>query len=428
MLWMMPKKRSATGLKKMNKLKISIVFALIFLFANAAFAQVTPENRLKIFNQVWETINQKYYDDKFNGVDWKKVREDYRPKVETAKSDDEFYGLIKEMVRELQDAHTRFWTPKEAELKKKKQFSSIGLRIEEVDGKIVTASVQTGSDEEKAGITAGMIVNSVDGQNVSERLDELKQTIKSSSAQAVKVLSLRALFRGEVGSVIKLNLTNSADKTLEVSLTRRIFNQSFDVVSRKLSDNLGYVKFDTFDDKLSDKLKTAISNLKETQGLIIDLRDNGGGQVNFVEKVAGWLVNKKTSFGKAKWRGKEPKEIFVGDKGSQIYSSPIVILVDKDSASGSELLAIGLQESERAKVVGSTSCGCLLGIAGAKEIKDGELEFSQIGFISAKNFRVETNGITPDLVVNLNLNDYREKSDRTLAEAIKFLLLQKPTK
>lgn len=400
-----------------------IIFALsVLFFVNIAFAQVTPETRLKIFNQVWETIDKKYYDEKFNGVDWKKVREDYRPKVEAAKHDDEFYGIIKQMVRELQDAHTRFWTPAEAELRRKKQFSSIGLSVEEIDGKIVVTGVQPDSDEEKAGLKAGMIVTLIDGQKASERLNEIRQTIKSSSVQAVKVLSVRALFRGKVGSTIKLGLSDADKNTLNVSFTRRIFNQSFEVISRKLPDNIGYIKFDTFDLKMSEKMKSAILDLQDTQGLIIDLRDNGGGQIKFVEKIAGWLFDKKTSLGKVKWRNKEPIEFFAGGKEKQLYASPIVILIDKDSASGSELLAVSLQESGRAKIVGSLSCGCLLGIAGAKEIKDGELEFSQIGFISAKNFRVESNGITPDLAVNLQIKDYQEKTDRTLEEAIKLLL------
>ncbi len=403
-------------------MKKLVYILFLLLSVNVAFAEFTPENRRKIFNQVWETINKKYYDENFNGVDWKKVREDYRPKVEAAKSDDEFYEAIKQMVRELQDAHTRFWTPKEAELKRKKQVSSIGLGVEEIDGKIVIASVSPNSDEEKSGIKVGMIVTAVDGQNISERLNELRRTIKSSSSQAVKVLSFRALFRGEVGSTVKLSLLDVYNKPLDVSLTRRILDQSFEVTSRKLADNIGYVRFDIFSDKLSDKLKTAISDLKDTKGLIIDLRNNGGGEKDFTEKLAGWLVDKKTSLGKTKLRGKEPKEVFVGDKSSQIYASPIVILIDQDSASGSEFLTISLQEAGRAKVVGSTSCGCLLGIAGAKEIKDGELEISQIGFISAKNFRVEATGITPDLTVKPEIKDFRENYDRTLEEAIKLLL------
>jgi carboxyl-terminal processing protease len=405
----------------MKKLLCILLFTLS---VNVAIGQVTDKNRQKIFNQVWETIDKKYYDDKFNGVDWKKVREDYRPKIEAAKSDDEFYGTIKQMVRELQDAHTRFWTPKEAELKHKKQVSSIGLGVEEIDGKIVVAKVKADSDEEKAGVKVGMIVTAVDGQNIGERLAELRQTLKSSSAQAVKVLSFRALFRGEVGSTVKLSLLDSDNKTLDVLLTRRILNQSFEVTSRKLADNIGYLKFDIFDEKLGFNLGKAVSELSGTKGLIIDLRDNGGGQVKFVEQVANMFLGKKTSFGTMKSRGKEPKEIIVGDDGEQIYASPIVILIDQDSASGSELLSIGLQEAGRAKVVGSTSCGCLLGIAGAKEIKDGELEFSQIAFISAKNFRVEANGVTPDLTVKPEIKDFRGNYDRTLEEAVKLLQKQ----
>ncbi len=399
---------------------------LVLFIVNVSFAQVTPENRLKIFKQVWETINDKYYDEKFNGVDWKNVKTIYQPKVETAKTDDEFYGVIKEMVRELKDAHTRFRTPTEAELRRKKQFSSIDLGVEEVDGKLVIKWVRAGSDEEKAGVKAGMIVTVIDGKNSSERMNELKQLLKSSSEQAVSALATRLLFSGDVGTIIKLSLVDINNKPLDVSLTRRIFNQSFDIVSQKFPNNIGYIKFNTFNGKMADKMKTAILGLKDTQGLIIDLRDNGGGELNFVKKIAGWLVDKKTSFGKMQRRSKEPNEIFVGSDKSQIYASPIAILIDKDSASGSELLSQGLQESNRVKVFGSTSCGCLLGIAGAKEIKDGELEFSQIGFISAKGKIVEGTGVVPDSIIDVQIPDFQTGNDRILNEAIKYLTKKNP--
>ncbi len=395
----------------------------MFLFANNVFAQVTSENRLKIFNQVWQIINDKYYDENLNGVDWKKVKLNYQPKVESAKNDDEFYGVIKEMVRELQDAHTRFWTPKEAELKKNKQFSGIELNIDEIEDKLVITFVKPNSEEEKLGIKAGMLVEKVDGKDAFQLYQEAKLLIKSSSPQAIKVLALRSLFRGKTDSKLNLTLTDKDGKASDFTLNRRIIDKSLDVTSKRLAGNLGYLKFDTFDSKLVDNLKKAIESLGDTDGLIIDLRDNGGGEITVVMKLAAMLLDKKTSFGKTKWREKQPKEFFIDGKGEDSYKKPIAILIDKDSASGSELLSQGLQESNRVKVFGSTSCGCLLGIAGAKEIKDGELEFSQIGFISANGKIVEGNGVVPDTVVNIQISDFQNGNDRILNEAIKYLAI-----
>lgn len=400
-------------------------FFIILFVVNVSFAQITPENRQKIFNQVWQTINDKYYDEKFNGIDWNNVKTIYQPKVETAKTDDEFYGVIKSMVRELQDAHTRFWTPIEAELKKNKQFSGIGLNIDEIEGKLVIVSVAANSEEEKLGIKAGMLIEKIDGKDVFELYNEAKLLIKSSSPQAVKVLSLRSLFRGKIDSKITLTLTDKDNKTNDFTLNRRIIDKSLEVTSKRLEGNLGYIKFDTFDSKLVANLKKAVESLNDTDGLIIDLRDNGGGEITVVMKLAAMLLDKKTSFGKVKWREKQPKEFFIDGKGENSYKKPIAILIDKDSASGSELLSQGLQESNRVKLFGLTSCGCLLGIAGAKEIKDGELEFSQIGFVSAKGYVVEGKGVVPDTIIDVQISDFQNSNDRILNEAKKYLLSKK---
>ncbi|MCU0239960.1 MAG: S41 family peptidase [Pyrinomonadaceae bacterium] len=403
-----------------------LFYLLIILFAvNVSFAQITTENRQKIFNQVWKTINEKYYDENFNGVDWDKVKTIYQPKIETAKNDDEFYGVIKAMVRELQDAHTRFWTPKEAELKKNKQYSGIGLNVDEIEGKLVIVSVAANSEEEKNGIKVGMLIEKIDGRDSFEIYKEAQTSIKSSSPQAVKVLSLRSLFRGKTDSKITLTLTDKDNKTADFTITRRIIDKSLEVESKRLDENIGYIKFDTFDSKLFDNLKKAVESLKDTNGLIIDLRDNGGGEITVVMKLAAMLLDKKTSFGKTKWREKQPKEFFIDGKGETTYKNPIAILIDKDSASGSELLSQGLQESGRAKIFGSTSCGCLLGIAGAKEIKDGELEFSQIGFVSAKGYVVENKGVVPDTVIDVKIADFQNSNDRILKEAKNYLLSKK---
>jgi carboxyl-terminal processing protease len=80
----------------------------MLLFTNIAAAQLSLPEKVKIFSKVWNTINQKYYDPNFNGINWAATREFYLQRVEMTKDDKEFYVLVKQMVGELDDAHTGF--------------------------------------------------------------------------------------------------------------------------------------------------------------------------------------------------------------------------------------------------------------------------------------------------------------------------------
>src|SRR6185503_13356144 len=90
--------------------------------------------RIEVFEEVWETVNEKYYDPSFHGVNWKAIRQRYRPLIEKEDSDHEFYNLLKRMVGELHDAHTRFHTPEERRERERLQAVSAGVSIYEVEG------------------------------------------------------------------------------------------------------------------------------------------------------------------------------------------------------------------------------------------------------------------------------------------------------
>ena len=81
--------------------------------SNASSDRLSSKDRIEAFEEVWRTVYEKYYDPSFKGIDWRAVHERYRPLVDRATSDEEFYTLLKRMVGELRDAHTRFHTPEE---------------------------------------------------------------------------------------------------------------------------------------------------------------------------------------------------------------------------------------------------------------------------------------------------------------------------
>lgn len=100
--------------------------------AHSSSGSLTAKERVEVFEEVWNAINEKYYDPKFNGVDWNAVHERYRPRVDIVKSDEEFYSQLRQMAGELHDAHTRVRSPRQREDRKKQQGVSTGISIREV--------------------------------------------------------------------------------------------------------------------------------------------------------------------------------------------------------------------------------------------------------------------------------------------------------
>jgi carboxyl-terminal processing protease len=120
---------------------------------------------------------------------------------------------------------------------------------------------------------------------------------------------------------------------------------------------------------------------------------------------------------------KLPLQLYVGKPGDQIYSGPVTILVDAHSASSSEVFAAGMQDTGRAQIIGSQSCGCVLGIARPRVMKGGGvLEMSEVLWFSPKGRRLEGIGIIPDQLVMPTMFDLQRGRDAVLAAADKMLV------
>ncbi len=401
---------------------------LVLALFSASFAQdsspLSAKDRKQVADQVWETVNDKYYDPKMNGIDWKAIRKKYKDQLENAANDAEFYRLLNLMVSELHDAHTRIRDPYKRFLFYRLEAVSPGISIGEVEGQNVIFNVIPGSDAAKAGIKAGMIVRAIDKKPIEERLKEIAQgLIASSSERATRMTQYGALLDGVEGAKVVLWLENPDDatKVIEVELPRKIYSTAVQVTSSKLNSGYGYIRLNRWKDPAHEQFRQALLELRDTPGLIIDLRGNGGGSPSEVHGIGGYFFPNTVSFGKFIRRSGRPVEIESGKPGMQIYQNPIVILMNESSGSGSELFASAMQELGRAVVVGRQSCGCLLAATPRKLTGGSELNISEFGYLSPKGNRIEGSGVTPDVVVPLTLDDIRERKDSVLAEAEKIL-------
>ena len=375
-------------------------------------------DRVGVFEEVWETIDQKYYDPSFNGVDWRAVRDRYRPLVEHATNNEEFYGLLKLMVGELHDAHTRFHTPEQRRERERLQAVSAGLSVFDVEGKVVVVSVEPDSDASRAGVERGMIVLAIDGKPVADCLAEARARVAgTSSDRAVRLRLYRMIIDGEPGTTLRMNLARGDGSRLDVALSRRIVPDTAVVTSRRLASGSGYIRLTLWKSPIRKQFKKALEQLKDAPGIVIDIRGNPGGEAEEVVKIASYFFNSHVPFGKFSKRS--GKAIYLRtDENDQIYKGPVAILVNEGSGSGSELFAGVMQENGRAVIVGRRSCGCVLGISEFKKLKGGgELAVSEYGYLSPRENSFEGTGVTPDKTVELKISDLQGHRDAALDEA-----------
>ncbi|HSE97740.1 MAG TPA: S41 family peptidase [Blastocatellia bacterium] len=381
-------------------------------------SSLTSEDRVEIFEEVWETIEEKYYDPNFNGVDWKAVRARYRPQIEAAGSDEEFYILIKQMVGELRDAHTRFHTPRERREREQLQATTTGISIFDVEGRPVIVGLDPDSEASRAGVETGMIVVAVDGVPIEKRIAEARQRVAGTSSDRAAMLRVyRRLLEGEPGTQVTLALLRKDSTRFDVTLTRRIVSDGPSVKWRLLDSGFGYIRLNLWKSPIHKEFKRALQQMKNTPGLIIDLRGNPGGEASEVVRIASYFFSRRVSFGRFLSRSGKSIEL-VTDDDDQLYRSPVVILINEASGSGSELFAACMQENHRAVIVGRQSCGCVLGISKFRKVEGGgELAVSELGYVSSRGRRLEGGGVTPDEMVSLQIADLQSNRDRSLEEA-----------
>jgi carboxyl-terminal processing protease len=395
---------------------------------------LSPKDREQIFERVWKDVDEHYYDPEFGGVKWQEVRQRYLPLVRAAKDDKDFYSIVDRMTAELHDAHTRFSSPEQWENHKKHQGVSVGFRAGYVEEKVVVLDVLPESNAAHAGVQPGMTVIALDGQPISERLAEAApKVLPSSTKRVTKLRILGEVFAGSLETPFAASLERANGSSLDVKYARQTLSMEPGVTSTKLSSGYGYIRFDEFHPSLVKDFRAAVEKLRATPGLILDLRRNRGGVGATLEAMATLFFDTKTLFERRMSRKQitaserdgrrtEETQVFVGKKGEQIYSGPVVILVSEYSASATEVFAAGMQDSGRAKLVGSPSCGCVLGITHDRVMKGGGvLEISEILWFSPKDRKLEGEGVIPDRAAVPTIASLREKRDLVLEAGEKML-------
>ena len=394
--------------------------------------------RERAFDFVWRTIEDRYYDPRLNGVDWAAMRAKYHPVAMAARDDEAFWDTLDRMTGELKDSHTRVESPRRVALRKRDETISLGFTFMPVDGKLAVTSITPDSDAWWAGVRPGMVLKTIDGEPADAAFARLlAETRLDSTERSRQMRTVRRLVTGDENTVARFTFQRADGSELEALVTRRKLSTRATSMHRVLPSGWGYLRFTQWTLGVIPRVNDGLDALRNTPGLIIDLRGNPGGSLHMVNAMLGRFFRERAQLGRILTRTGQPVSLLFGaleviklhtvvDGDPAAYKGPVVILVNAQSASASELFAATMQAAGRAVVVGQPSCGCLLGFLGYAAVPGGaELAYSEIGFVMSNGRRIEGEGVVPDKVVPLTLEDLVVSRDRTLEEAQHVLATMK---
>lgn len=412
--------------------------SLLLAFLLSIAASPPPDEnarRLAVFDQVWSLVGGLYYDPRMNGVDWNAARGRHRPAAAGATDDRALHAVLRALLGELRDAHTRVLSPEQARDRRRERTTGTGVVLFEVEGRPVVFAVRPGSPAAAAGLRPGMRVAAVNGVPAAEAIARARAEVgPSSSERAGLVLAWLRVIGGPPEEPLRLDLADAdGGNRRSVALARVALDAAPQFEARLLPSGLLHVRFDRFRAPVGRLFRAALRAHLGARGLILDLRSNTGGEADEGARVAGPLLDRPTLIARLATRtGRAPSALLglvrlplrleAGEAGGQLFAGPVVILVNEGTASTSEVIAASLQEQWRARIVGTRSCGCALGVLRYRRLATGgALAISEIGLVSGLGRRIEGEGVVPDISVELRLADFAQGRDRALEAAVEAL-------
>ena len=322
-------------------------------------------------------------------------------------------GAIKGYVEGLGDEYTEYIPAEEMEDYTENitgNFVGIGIYMiaDKDSGRVVVYYPIPESPAEKAGVKAGDQIISVDGtEYTADDFNTIADYIK-----------------GEEGTTVNLEVERNGER-IKFEIKREKINTN-PITIEMLENNIGYLKLPSFDEDTSKDFEEKVKELQSqgAQSLVIDLRNNGGGIVSEATDIADMLLDKGQTI--ISTVDKDDKKEITYSKKSTIFTMPITVLVNENSASASEILACSLKDNERAKIRGTKTYGKGI-IQTLLSLTDGSgLKITTEEYYTPKGTTIHKVGIDPDEEVKLpdtvkSIYSVTKDEDTQLKKAIEIL-------
>ena len=394
---------------------VVIVFAAFgagFYFAKSQVPVAAPEGIINeelgkpgnldfsLFWEAWAKLEEKYVD--HSKIDYKKM----------------LYGAITGMADSLKDDYTVFFPPEDSKIFKEDvngEFSGVGMEIGVKNSTLTVIAPIEGTPAERAGLMAGDKIVKINGQDSGDMAVD----------EAVK------LIRGQRGTEVSLTIFRDGwDDVKDFKIIRDVI----EVPSIKLemlaspgeaggkADGIAHIKLYQFSEVARSSFNKAGLEILNgpAKKIILDLRNNPGGYLEVAQDIAGWFLEKGELVAIEDFGGKEENQEYRAKGPSNFSSYKMVVLINKGSASASEILAGALRDNRNVPLIGEKSFG-KGSVQQLEELREGSLKITIARWLTPKGTMINGQGLTPDIEVKMTEEDYKNKKDPQLDKAIEVL-------
>ncbi|MEL0176869.1 MAG: S41 family peptidase [Pelagibacteraceae bacterium] len=376
----------------MNKI-LKYIFIIFFTFNFSLKVHANPSDKLyqklDLFSDVLNTLKKEYVDE--------------------VEQSDVIDSAINGMLQSL-DPYSAYMSPESFRNMNddtKGEFGGLGIEITMEGGLIKIISPIEDTPADKAGVQAGDYIVKINN----------KQVKGMSLLDAVK------LMRGKVGTIIEITIRRvDVDDELKFKITRDIIK--IREVTSEVQENIGYLRVRAFNEQSHDQLLKQIQKIKNKKldGYILDLRNNPGGLLSQAIKITETFLD-GGEIVSTRGRDKNDIKIFNAKKGDKINNKPLIILINKGSASASEIVSGALKDHKRAIILGEKSFGkgSVQSIIPLKN--GGGLRLTTAKYYLPSGISIHEKGVEPDITIKRDKENFKinTKSDNQLKYAIKLL-------
>jgi carboxyl-terminal processing protease len=383
-----------------------------------------------LFDATWNAVNDNFYDPAFHGVDWKQVGDKYRARLGGVTNDKQFAALASAMLAEIGTSHLYIVPPSASSA----SGTGIGVRFHQIGGETIVTDVALLADARERGIHPGD-----------------------------KLLTPRDALNGTVGTSVNAKFEDCAGHARTVAVHRvGAFwppphpGFAWWTVKTGANRTIGYIRIDRFDDGAAELADRAMAELKDTSGIVIDVRANSGGNLSalrlvsyFVDgsrpaaalfarpylKALGRPVTGADVLAAAKTTGAYTDDsifaavsahqgaatFWTDDVGDKRYTKPVVVLIGEDTGSAAEGFAWGMKTAPHAKLVGRKTAGALLSATDFDLPGGWRVVVPVQGVWGADGTDYRDRAVPPDVAVRWTRADVCAGRDPDIAEALSLL-------
>lgn len=386
-----------------------------------AVAELTAEERLEVLEALWSNLNRIYPALEYKGIYGREWIEPAERQVRQAKTDEEFYGLLLELMASLNDTHTRIISyPGQPRLE------APPVVLNRVEGKVAVIRAHADTN-----LSPGDVIVSVDGQPVQQCLMEQMKRVCNSTERGRVREACGQLLCGTPGTTVTVTAQGPAGKARRITL-RRESNPEFwhepTISWREPSDSIGYIRISRWTgDNITEEFDKALETFKNTRGIIIDVRGNGGGNDRLADLVNGRLTDKPVVSSIDFWRkaGSDTYDRSIGwvrPRGPWTYKGRVAVLIDEGSMSACEHFVSGIEAMGHILLVGAPTNGAGGGPTTVRLPDGTTVRISRALGLRANGVVFEGHGIPPHIFSTPTIDDLRNRRDAALDIAKEWIL------